>query len=79
MTSEKVYFRCQPGVKQVAIAGSFPDSEWSPIPMVENSETEWHRELHGLTPGTRYQYKFVVDGDWVLEAGKDVGKGLFAQ
>lgn len=46
----------------VFIAGTFND--WNPIttPMIALGEGRWVKELT-LPPG-RYEYRFVVDGEW---------------
>ena len=51
------------GAKQVALSGDF--NGWSPnaTPMRRDSSGHWETTLD-LVPG-RYQYKFVVDGEWV--------------
>lgn len=52
-----------PGAQTVFIAGSFND--WHPTvsPMLHLSDGTWAKELV-LAPG-RYEYRFVVDGQWV--------------
>jgi 1,4-alpha-glucan branching enzyme len=52
-----------PGAEQVSIAGSFNDWHPSVTPMIRLSEGKWAKEL-SLAPG-RYEYRFVVDGQWV--------------
>ena len=51
------------GAKQVSLSGDF--NGWSPnaTPMRRDSSGHWETTLD-LVPG-RYQYKFVVDGEWV--------------
>lgn len=51
-----------PGAKHVSIAGDF--NQWDPhaTPMVRNGEAEFVADVP-LPPG-RYQYRFVVDGQW---------------
>ncbi len=48
--------------KEVFLAGSFND--WNPkaLPMRRRTKGEWRATLR-LEPG-RYEYKFVVDGEW---------------
>lgn len=55
--------------KAVFLAGTF--NNWDPgdTPMREISDGEWAAEL-GLSPG-RYEYKFIVDGVWSCEPGRD--------
>ena len=52
-----------PGAQQVCIAGSFNDWHPSVTPMVRLDDGKWAKEL-ALPPG-RYEYRFVVDGEWV--------------
>ena len=51
----------------VFLAGSFND--WSPTatPMKKANDGQWSASLP-LDPG-RYEYKFVVDGEWCCEPG----------
>lgn len=51
--------------RQVCLAGSFND--WNPtaMPMLHMSHDRWVKEL-SLPPG-RYEYRFVVDGEWVSD------------
>ncbi|MEZ5398810.1 MAG: glycogen-binding domain-containing protein [Bryobacteraceae bacterium] len=53
----------------VFLAGTFND--WNPeaTPMSRNDSGEWTVTLE-LVPG-RYEYKFVVDGQWCCEPGCD--------
>ena len=48
---------------EVCIAGSFNDWHPSVTPMIRLGEGKWAKEL-ALPPG-RYEYRFVVDGQWV--------------
>jgi len=52
-----------PTAQEVCIAGSF--NEWHPsaTPMIRLEDGKWAKEL-ALPPG-RYEYRFVVDGQWV--------------
>ena len=59
-------FTCQSDTADaVFLAGSFND--WNPMetPMVRDEYGHWTASLN-LAPG-RYEYKFVVDGDWCCE------------
>jgi len=49
--------------QQICIAGSFNDWHPNVTPMIRLNEGEWAKEL-SLPPG-RYEYRFVVDGQWV--------------
>lgn len=60
-----------PDARQVCISGTF--NEWNPsgTPMSRAADGSWHAMLE-LPPGS-YEYKFVVDGQWVCEPGVDDG------
>jgi hypothetical protein len=51
------------GAKQVSLSGEF--NGWSPnaTPMKRDEAGHWETTLQ-LAPG-RYQYKFIVDGEWI--------------
>jgi 1,4-alpha-glucan branching enzyme len=53
------------GATQVSVCGQF--NGWSPTatPMNRQSDGHWETAV-ALKPG-RYEYKFVVDGDWLLD------------
>ena len=53
----------RPDAQQVCIAGSFNDWHPSVTPMIRLNDGKWAKEL-ALPPG-RYEYRFVVDGEWV--------------
>jgi hypothetical protein len=55
----------EPGAKQVALCGDF--NGWSPTatPMKRHDDGHWGTTV-ALAPG-RYQYKFVVDGEWIAD------------
>ena len=55
-----------PTAQSVSIAGSFNDWHPTATPMVALGEGRWRKELT-LPPG-RYEYRFVVDGQWVHDA-----------
>jgi 1,4-alpha-glucan branching enzyme len=52
-----------PEAKEVFLAGDF--NGWNPpsLPLKKNREGAWEARLK-LSPG-RYEYKIVVDGDWM--------------
>ena len=58
-----------PEAKQVFVAGTFND--WNPKSHVMKAAKggEWTRTLD-LAPG-RHEYKFVIDGQWCCEPGRD--------
>jgi hypothetical protein len=55
----------QRGAKQVALCGDF--NGWSPTatPMKRHNDDRWETTV-ALAPG-RYQYKFIVDGEWIAD------------
>lgn len=53
----------RPDAQEVGIAGSFNDWHSSVTPMIRLNDGKWAKEL-ALPPG-RYEYRFVVDGEWV--------------
>jgi len=52
-----------PTAHEVCIAGSFNDWHPTVTPMIRLEDGKWAKEL-ALPPG-RYEYRFVVDGQWV--------------
>ncbi len=50
---------------EVFLAGSFNNWDATETPMVRDEDGLWTASLN-LAPG-RYEYKFVVDGDWCCE------------
>jgi 1,4-alpha-glucan branching enzyme len=65
----KVRFTCRtPDARAVCLAGAF--NQWNPrsTPMKRSADGEWFVELP-LSPG-RYEYKFIVDGQWCCEPGQ---------
>ncbi len=60
-------FSCQAEhANSVCLAGTFNDWNAQSTPMRKNGG-EWSADLE-LAPG-RYEYKFVVDGQWCCEPG----------
>jgi 1,4-alpha-glucan branching enzyme len=55
----------KPEAKGVSVCGDF--NGWSPsaTPMKGNNNGHWETTV-ALAPG-RYQYKFLVDGEWLLD------------
>jgi hypothetical protein len=53
----------EPEAKRVSLSGEFND--WSPeaMPMKRHADGHWETTI-ALAPG-RYQYKFIVDGQWI--------------
>ena len=67
-TANSTVFYCDSDIAQkIFLAGSFND--WNPgaTPMVREGSRHWAVTLP-LAPG-RYEYKFVVDGEWCCEPG----------
>jgi hypothetical protein len=62
-TVEVKFWLLEPHAKRVFLSGVF--NGWSPdaTPMQRQSDGRWETTL-ALRPG-RYQYKFVVDGEWI--------------
>lgn len=56
-----------PAAKAVFLAGTFNDWDPSAIGMERSLEGRWTVELR-LKPG-RYEYKFIVDGEWCCHPG----------
>lgn len=52
-----------PTAQCVCIAGTFNEWHCSTAPMIALGEGRWAKELL-LPPGT-YEYRFIVDGEWV--------------
>ena len=59
----------RPAATSVKIAGDF--NNWESKDMEKGSEANTWKFLVDLPPG-KYQYKFVVDGDWVLDDTSDI-------
>ncbi|MBI2929794.1 MAG: hypothetical protein HYY24_29395 [Verrucomicrobia bacterium] len=61
-----------PVARDVCVVGTFNDWQIGATPLKSSSGGEWRAELK-LAPG-RYEYLFVVDGDWTPDpaAGKAV-------
>jgi len=55
-----------PCASEVCIAGSFNDWHLRATPMISLGDGKWAKEL--VLPPGRYEYRFVVDGQWVDNA-----------
>lgn len=55
----------QPGACEVLLAGSFYDWHPAACPLIHPGEGRWAKEL-ALPPG-HYEYRFVVDGEWMAD------------
>ena len=53
----------RPDAQEVGIAGSFNDWHPNVTPMIRLNDGKWAKEL--VLPPGRYEYRFVVDGEWV--------------
>lgn len=63
----KLQFTCHaPDAKQVNLAGTFNDWNSEATPMAKGDDGTWTAGLD-LSPG-RYEFKFVIDGEWCCEA-----------
>jgi hypothetical protein len=60
----------EPDAKQVALGGDFNGWSTDATPMKRKESGLWETTV-ALAPG-RYQYKFILDGHWLLEAGENV-------
>ena len=52
--------------RAVAVAGSFNDWDPAAAPMSRQKDTNIYQTELVLPPG-EYEYKFVVDGEWLLD------------
>lgn len=67
-SSKRVTITCHaPEAQAVFVAGTF--NEWQPaaLPLQPGDAGNWNTTLD-LLPG-RYEFKFIVDGQWCCEAG----------
>jgi len=74
--ASEVEFSCGGAENYVKVAGSW--NNWKPQNLIyqKDEDDTWILSLN-LKPGT-YQYKFIVDGDWIHDPSrrwKDDGKG----
>ena len=64
--TKKVKFSLNaPEAKKVALAGNFNKWNHTKTELKKNQNKVWVKELL-LKPG-RYEYKFVVDGNWIAD------------
>lgn len=68
------YFNA-PGAKEVYLAGDFNNWDASSLRMYKDSKGKWRKQLT-LLKGV-YQYKFIVDGQWVHDPNKETIPNLF--
>ena len=55
----------QPQARAVAVAGSFNDWDGARTPLSVDHEGTWKTTL--WLPAGRYEYRFVVDGQWISD------------
>lgn len=68
--SRATRFTCHaPPAQAVFLAGIFNDWDPAATPMIKDAEGNWDVAL-ALPPG-RYEFKFVIDGQWCCEPGCD--------
>lgn len=69
-TSRATRFTCPaPSAQAVFLAGSFNGWDPAATPLAKDAEGNWGVTVD-LPPG-RYEFKFVVDGEWCCEPGCD--------
>jgi 1,4-alpha-glucan branching enzyme len=56
----------QPEAVDVCLAGTFNDWQPQATPMVPLGDGKWSKELS--LPHGRYEYRFVVDGEWITDS-----------
>ena len=57
----------QPQARSVAVAGSFNDWDGTRTPLSLDPEGTWKATV--WLPAGRYEYRFVVDGQWISDPG----------
>jgi 1,4-alpha-glucan branching enzyme len=57
----------RPQARSVAVAGSFNGWDANRTPMSPNSDGAWQATV--WLPAGRYEYRFVVDGQWISDPG----------
>ena len=68
--NQKIHLSCHaPEAKAVFVAGTFNDWKPDAAPLHRQSNGAWDLQV-ALAPG-RYEYKFVVDGEWSCEPGAE--------
>jgi 1,4-alpha-glucan branching enzyme len=56
-----------PQARSVAVVGTFNDWDQRRTPLNPESKGEWKTTL--WLPAGRYEYRFVVDGEWISDPG----------
>src|ERR1043166_9994394 len=54
-----------PHARKVAVAGSFNGWDPAQTPMSKDKDGNWQARI--LLPPGRYEYRFVVDGEWISD------------
>ena len=62
---KRTTFSLRVEAQTVVLVGEFTDWETHAIPLSRSKNGEWKKVVL-LAPG-RYEYKFIVDGQWVLD------------
>ena len=57
----------QPQARSVAVAGTFNDWDGNRTPLRLHAEGTWKTTV--WLPGGRYEYKYVIDGQWISDPG----------
>jgi 1,4-alpha-glucan branching enzyme len=67
-TRKRVEFKlkAEPG-RRVSVTGTFNDWDPEKNPMKDNPDSGHYKATLLLPPG-RYEYKFVVNGEWLVDA-----------
>ncbi|MBU1852537.1 MAG: isoamylase early set domain-containing protein [Candidatus Omnitrophica bacterium] len=58
-----------PGAKEVMVVGDFNNWDTNSTPLRRTKGSLWQKEVT-LKSG-RYEYKFVVDGNWILDSNNN--------
>lgn len=68
LASKKVEFRISaPQARSVGIAGDF--NNWKPDTLIAKKDKKGTWKATLTVPSGTYEYKFVVDGSWIVDPG----------
>lgn len=68
--AQQTVFQCHaPTAGAVFLAGTFNDWNTEAAAMRKDAQGNWSLALH--LPNGRYEFKFVIDGQWCCEPGCD--------
>ena len=71
----KTVFECySPEAHVIVLSGTFNNWDPNALPMERQEGGAWRAELE-LAPGC-YEYKFIADGAWCCEPGRDDTPGM---